>query len=73
MEKERSLEARVQLAARMQQGQSWQAAAAAVGGHISQSTAYRLLKGYRRLGEAALRDGRHGHRSRAAWSGASLS
>ncbi len=64
MKKEQSFEARVQLTARMQQGQSWQAAAAATGLHVSQSTAYRLLQGYRMLGEAALQDGRHGHPSK---------
>jgi transposase len=63
MEKEQSLEVRVQLTARMQHGQSWRAAAAATGLHVSQSTAYRLLQGYRMQGSAALRDGRHGHRS----------
>lgn len=41
MKKEQSFEARVQLTARMHQGQSWQAAAAATGLHVSQSTAYR--------------------------------
>ncbi len=64
MDKEQSLEARVQLIARMQQGQSWQATAATTGMHVSQSTAYRLLQGYRLRGEASLRDGRHGHPSK---------
>jgi transposase len=64
MDKEQSLEARVQLIARMQQGQSWIASAAITGMHLSQSTAYRLLQSYRLRGEAALRDGRHGHPSK---------
>jgi transposase len=64
MKKEQSFEARVQLTARMQQGQFWIASAAATGLHVSQSTAYRLLQGYRMRGKAALRDGRHGHPSK---------
>ncbi len=61
MDKEQRCEALTQLVAHMQEGQSWQAAAAAVGVQISQSTAYRLCRAVRERGEAALQDGRHGH------------
>jgi len=63
MEKEQYRVAKVHLVAGMQEGQSWQKAAASAGLQISQSNAYRLMKAVRQRGEAALSDGRHGHRS----------
>lgn len=45
----------------MHQGRPWKEATATVGVHISRSTAYRWLEIWRRHGEAALLDGRHGH------------
>jgi transposase len=45
----------------MQQGQVWQQASDSAGSRISQSNAYRLIHAVRRHGEAALKDGRHGH------------
>jgi transposase len=61
MDKEQYCAAKARLVAQMQEGQPWQAAAAAAGVQISQSTAYRLLQVVRKQGEAALQDGRHGH------------
>jgi len=72
MDKEQHRAAKARLVAQMQAGRSWQAAAATAGMQISQSTAYRLLQVVRIRGEAALQDGRHGHRSRAAWGGSNL-
>lgn len=63
MDKEQQRAAKARLVAQMQAGQSWQVAKASAGVQTSQSTAYRLLQGYRLLGETALLDGRHGHRS----------
>ena len=62
MDKEQHRAAKARLVAQMQAGRSWQAAAATAGMQISQSTAYRLLQVVRIRGEAALQDGRHGHR-----------
>jgi transposase len=45
----------------LQEGQSWQAAAAQAGLQTSQSNAYRLWLAVRQRGETALEDGRHGH------------
>jgi putative transposase len=61
MDKEQQRAAKVHLVACMQQGYSWQAAAATAGLQISQSNAYRLMKAFRQHGESALEDGRHGH------------
>jgi transposase len=61
MEKEQYRVAKVHLVAGMQEGQSWQRAAASAGLQISQSNAYRLMKAVRQRGEAALSDERHGH------------
>src|SRR5258708_37522348 len=61
MDKEQRREFLIQLTNRMQEGQHWQTAAAAVGIQTSQSTAYRLLQSVRKQGEVALQDGRHGH------------
>ena len=49
----------------MQQGVHWQEAARLTGIHVSRSTAYRWFQGWRLAGEATLRDGRHGHPSKA--------
>ena len=64
MDKEQYRAAKARLVAQMQEGQPWQAAAATAGVQTSQSTAYRLLQVVRKRGEAALRDGRHGHPSK---------
>jgi len=64
MEKEQYRVAKVHLVAGMQEGQSWQRAAASAGLQISQSNAYQLWKAFRQKGELALRDGRHGHPSK---------
>ena|SRR5437762_3492222 len=64
MDKEQQRAAKARLVAQMQAGQSWQVAKASAGVQTSQSTAYRLLQGYRLLGETALLDGRHGHPSK---------
>jgi transposase len=64
MDKEQHRAAKARLVAQMQAGQSWQVAKASAGVQTSQSTAYRLLQGYRILGEIALLDGRHGHPSK---------
>ena len=64
MEKEPYRVAKIYLVAGMQEGQSWQRAAASAGLQISQSNAYRLMKAVRQRGEAALSDGRHGHPSK---------
>jgi transposase len=61
MDKEQHRVAKAHLVAYMQQGQPWQAAAAAAGVQVSQSTAYRLCQAVREQGEAALSDRRHGH------------
>jgi hypothetical protein len=47
MEKEQYHVAKVHLVAGMQEGQSWQRAAASAGLQISQSNAYRLMKAVR--------------------------
>ncbi|SRR5712691_4879648 len=64
MDKEHYRAAKAQLVACMQEGQSWQIAAATAGLQISQSNAYRLWLAERRGGESALKDGRHGHPSK---------
>src|SRR5262249_10115237 len=61
IDKEQDHVAKMQSVAFMQEGLSWQTAAAQAGLHISQSTADRLWAGWRKLGERALSDGRHGH------------
>ena len=52
---------RVQVVEAMEQGLPWHEAAKRAGLQISQSTAYRLRQRVRKAGEAALREGRHGH------------
>lgn len=64
MEKEQYHVAKAHLVAGMQEGQSWQRAAASAGLQISQSNAYRLMKAVRQRGETALSDRRHGHPSK---------
>lgn len=64
MDKEQYRAAKVRLVTQMQEGQSWQVAAATAGVQTSQSTAYRLLQVYHSRGEVALQDGRHGHPSK---------
>lgn len=49
----------------MQAGQSWLEAAHHAGVQTSRSTAYRWWQAYRRQGDVALFDGRHGHPSKA--------
>ncbi len=61
MDKEQRRAAKAQLVTGMQEGQSWQKAAAQAGVQISQSSAYRLWLAVRQRGEMALEDGRHGH------------
>ncbi|TME64970.1 MAG: hypothetical protein E6I59_06180 [Chloroflexi bacterium] len=61
MEKEQRREAKQHLVVLMHQGISWKEARAAVGVHISRSTAYRWVQGVQSRGEAALLDRRHGH------------
>jgi transposase len=64
VDKEQDSRARAYLVSCMQEGQSWQSAAASAGLQISQSNAYRLLKAFRQRGKQALSDGRHGHPSK---------
>jgi len=64
MDKERRHVAKVQLMAEMQEGHSWQVAAAKAGLQISRSNAYRLWGAFRQHGETVLSDGRHGHPSK---------
>jgi transposase len=64
MNKEQRRAAKAQLVAGMQEGQSWQTAAATIGLQTSQSNAYRLWGAFRQRGETALEDGRHGHPSK---------
>ena len=52
MDKKQYHAAKARLVAQMQEGQSWQAAAALAGIQTSQSTAYRLLQVVRKRGEA---------------------
>src|SRR5713101_2377105 len=61
MDKEQLRATRAQLVACMQEGHSWQVAAARTGIQISRSTAYRLCQRVREQGEVALQDRRHGH------------
>jgi transposase len=64
MDKEQLSYAKACLVSCMQEGQSWQSAAAVAGLQISQSNAYWLWRTFRRQGETALSDGRHGHPSK---------
>jgi transposase len=61
MNEEQRHAAKARLVAGMQEGHSWQTAAAKAGIQISQSNAYRLWGAFRQYGETALSDGRHGH------------
>jgi transposase len=61
MDQEQRRAAKVQLVTGMQEGHSWQTAAAQAGLRISQSNAYQLWGAFRQHGETALSDGRHGH------------
>lgn len=61
MEGEHRREAKARMIALMQAGCAWREAAARVGVQISRSAAYRLLHEFRRRGEVAFHDGRHGH------------
>ena len=61
MDKEQRRAAKAQLVTGMQEGRSWQTAAAQAELQISQSNAYRLWLAVRQRGESALQDGRHGH------------
>lgn len=60
-ETKHSPEAKRQMMDLMQAGTSWREAARQAGVPTSRSTAYRWFQAYRVQGEAALRDGRHGH------------
>ncbi len=61
MQEEERRAAKARLTAGMRAGRSWQEAAMEAGVQTSRTAAYRLLQGVRAHGEAALRDGRHGH------------
>jgi transposase len=61
MDKEQYRRAKASLVFSMQEGYSWQTSAASAGLGVSQSNAYRLWRAFRRHGETALSDGRHGH------------
>jgi transposase len=61
MDKEQRRAAKAQLVTGMQEGHSWQTAAAQAELQISQSSAYRLWLAVRQHGETALSDERHGH------------
>lgn len=61
MTREQRRRAKAQLVASMNQGQSWQVAAASVGLPISRATAYRWQRRVQVEGETALDDQRHGH------------
>lgn len=65
MDDEQRRGAKKQMMELMQAGQSWQEAAHHAGVLTSRSTAYRWWQAYRRQGDAALLDGRHGHPSKA--------
>ncbi len=64
MDKEQDGRAKAYLVSSMQEGHSWQTAAASAGLQISQSNAYRLWRAFWQRGETALPDGRHGHPSK---------
>lgn len=64
MESEPQHEAKRQMMALMQAGRPWQEAASIAGVRTSRSTAYRWFQAFRTRGEAALQDGRHGHRAK---------
>jgi transposase len=71
MDKEHQRKAKQHLAVLMEQGTPWKEAAESAGLHISRSTAYRWLAGWRVQREAAFQDGRHGHPAKlrgAAWT-----
>ena len=59
--KSEPLEAKLKMVTAMQAGVAWQRAAQNAGLKTSRTAAYRLLKGFRDGGEAALLDGRKGH------------
>lgn len=65
MDDEQRRDAKKQMMELMQAGRSWQEAAQGAGVQTSRSTAYRWWQAYRRQGDAALVDGRHGHPSKA--------
>jgi len=65
MDDEQRRGAKKQMMELMQAGQSWQEAAHHTGVQTSRSTAYRWWQAYRRQGDAALLDGRHGYPSKA--------
>lgn len=64
MDKEQRRTAKAHLVAGMQEGHSWQIAAAKAHLQTSRSNAYRLWGAFRQRGETALEDGRHGHPSK---------
>ena len=64
MDDEQRRGAKKQMMALMQAGQSWQEAAHHAGIQTSRASAYRWWQAYRRQGDAALLDGRHGHPSK---------
>lgn len=61
MDKEEKQVAKRHMMELMQAGHHWQEAATQAGMQASRSTAYRWWQAYRRQGERALQDGRHGH------------
>ncbi len=64
MEQEQRRAAKQQMLERMEAGMSWQEAATTAGVQTSRATAYRWKQEARTRGEAALQDGRHGHRAK---------
>jgi transposase len=65
MDKEEKQAAKRCMMELMQAGSRWQEAATQAGVQTSRSTAYRWWQAYRKLGERALQDGRHGHPTKA--------
>jgi len=65
MDKEEKQAAKRRMMELMQAGYRWREAATQAGIQASRSTAYRWWQAYRKLGERALQDGRHGHPTKA--------
>lgn len=64
MDDEQRRSAKRQMMVLMQMGRGFQEAANIAGVQTSRSTAYRWFQAFRLRGEAALHDGRHGHRAK---------
>src|SRR3989440_9786200 len=65
MDKEEKQAAKRRMMELMQAGNRWREAATQAGIQASRPTAYRWGQAYRKLGERALQEGRHGHRTKA--------